>query len=99
MGSIKQKQGSICVQESTTKVPIVAELKRDSLQVSNVKLQKKSLVQVEEINWRPKNRAKKKLRMNMKRILNPKLKEEKITVIEDSSTEEDMESEKDLIPQ
>ena len=35
----------------------------------------------------------------MKSILNPKLKEEKITVIEDSSTEEDMKSEEDLSPQ
>ena len=35
----------------------------------------------------------------MKRILNPKLKEEKITVIKDSSTEEDMESEEELSPQ
>ena len=35
----------------------------------------------------------------MKRILNLKLKEEKITVIEDSSTKEDMESEEELSPQ
>ena len=35
----------------------------------------------------------------MKRILNPKLKKEKITVIEDYLIEEDMESEKDLSPQ
>ena len=44
LGSINKKQGSICVQESTTKFPVVAELKDDSLQVSNVNLQKKSLV-------------------------------------------------------
>ena len=35
----------------------------------------------------------------MKRILNPKLKKENITLIEGSSTEEDMESKKGLIPQ
>ena len=35
----------------------------------------------------------------MKRTLNPKLKKEKITVIKDSSTEEDMDSEKYLSPQ
>ena len=32
----------------------------------------------------------------MKRILNPKLKKEKITVIEDSSSEENMESKEDF---
>ena len=52
-----------------------------------------------ESKWRPTTRVKNKLRLNMKRILNPKLKKENITVIEDSSTEEDMENEKGLIPQ
>ena len=99
LGLIKQKQGSICVHESTTRVNVVAELKGDSLQVSNVNLQKKYLVHIEEIKWRPKTRAKNKLRLNMKRILNPKLKEEKITVIEDSSSEEDVEGEEELSPQ
>ena len=35
----------------------------------------------------------------MKIILNPKLKNEKITVIQDSSSEEDNESEESLSPQ
>ena len=35
----------------------------------------------------------------MKRILNPKLRKEKITVIEYSLTEEDMEDEEDLSSQ
>ena len=35
----------------------------------------------------------------MKRILNPKLKKENITVIEDSSSEENMENEEDSISQ
>ena len=52
-----------------------------------------------ELKWRPKTSAKNKLRLNMKRILNPKLKKEKITVIEDYSIEEYMESEKYLSPQ
>ena len=52
-----------------------------------------------ESMWRPKTRDKNKLRLNMKRILNPKLKKENITLIEGSSTEEVMESEKGLIPQ
>ena len=48
---------------------------------------------MKEVNWRPKTRVKKKLRLNMKRILNPTLRKEKITVIEDSLTREDMEDE------
>ena len=35
-----------------------------------------------EARWRPKTRAKNKLRFNMKKILNPRLMKEKITVIE-----------------
>ena len=42
---------------------------------------------------RPKTRAKNKLRLNMKNILNPRLMKEKITVIEDYSSQEDMEEE------
>ena len=57
------------------------------------------MVQIEEIKWRPKTRDKNKLKLNMKRILNPKLNEENITIIEDSSIEEDMKSEEDLNPQ
>ena len=33
--------------------------------------------------WRPKTRPKNKLRLNMKKLLNPKLAENKVTVIED----------------
>ena len=68
MGSIEQKQSSICVQESSTQIPVVAELKGDSLKISNVKLLRKSLVQLEETKWRLKTRAKNKLILNMKRI-------------------------------
>ena len=40
---------------------------------------------------RPKTRAKNKLRLSMKKILNRKLAKEKITVIEDSSSQEYLE--------
>ena len=46
-----------------------------------------------EMRWRPKTRAKSKLRLNMKKILNPKLAKERVTVIEDSSSQEDLEEE------
>ena len=52
-----------------------------------------------ETKWRPKTRAKNKLRLNMKMILNPKLRKEKITVIEDSLSQEDMEEEENLSSQ
>ena len=38
--------------------------------------------------WRPKTRPNNKLRLNMKKLLNPKLAEKKVTVIEDSSSQE-----------
>ena len=47
-----------------------------------------------EMRSRPKTRAKNKLRLNMKNILNPKLAKEKVTVIEDSSSQEDLGEEK-----
>ena len=81
LGLTEQKQSFIYVQESTTKVPIVAEMRNETLQVSNVKLHKESLVQVEKVKWRPKTRVKNKLRLNKKKILNPKLRKEKVTMI------------------
>ena len=41
--------------------------------------------------WRPKTKPKNKLRLNMKKLLNPKLAMKKITVIEDSSSQEELE--------
>ena len=49
-----------------------------------------------EMRWRPKTRAKNKLILSMKKILNPKLAKEKVTVIEDSSSQEDLEEEEGL---
>ena len=40
--------------------------------------------------WRPKARLKNKLRLNMKKLLNPKLAKEKVTIIEDSSSQEEL---------
>ena len=52
-----------------------------------------------ETRWRPKTRAKNKLILNMKNILNPRLMKEKITVIEYYSSQEDMEEEESLSSQ
>ena len=77
---------------------VVTGLKVDGVQLSAVKFQGKSFVMLgeTEMRWRPKTRAKNKLRLNMKKILNPRLMKEKIIVIEDSSTQEDMEEKESL---
>ena len=54
---------------------------------------------MKEVNWRPKTRVKNKLRINMKKILNPKLRKEKINMIEDSTSEEYMKEKEYLICQ
>ena len=48
------------------------------------------------VGWRPKTRPKNKLRLNMKKLLNPKLAQKKITVIEDSSSKEESEEDEGL---
>ena len=48
------------------------------------------------VGWRPKTRPKNKLRLNMQKLLNPKLAQKKITVIEDSSSQEESEENEGL---
>ena len=74
MRPIEQKQSSTCIQQISTKVFVEDDLKDKVFQSSEVKGQKKSLLQMRESIWRPKTRDKNKLGLNMKRILNPKLK-------------------------
>ena len=45
--------------------------------------------------WRPKTRPKNKLRLNKKKLLNPNLAKEEVTVIEDSSSEEKLHDSED----
>ena len=44
--------------------------------------------------WRPKTRPGNKLRLNMKKLLNPKLNKERVTVIDDSSSNEKLNDDK-----
>ena len=44
--------------------------------------------------WRPKTRPKNKLRLNMKKFLNPKLNKERVIVIDDSSSDEKLNEDK-----
>ena len=45
--------------------------------------------------WRPKTRPKNKLRLNMKKLLNPKLNIKEVTMLDTSSLDEKIESSKD----
>ena len=74
----------------------VVELKNEGIQISSINFRGKSYAMIGESNWRPKTRAKNKLRLNMKRILNPRLMKDKITIIEDSSSRENLEEDEDL---
>ena len=44
--------------------------------------------------WRPKTRPRNKLRLNMKKLMNPKLNKERVTMIDDSSSDEKLNDDK-----
>ena len=48
------------------------------------------------VGRRPKTKPKNKLRLNIEKMLNPNLAQEKITVIEDSSSQEELEEDENL---
>ena len=73
----------------------MVESKNEGLLISNINFRGKVYPMIGESNWRPKTRAKNKLRLNMKKLLNPRLMKDKITVIEDSSSREDLEEYED----
>ena len=61
LGLTEKKQSFISVQESTTRFPVAAEIRNDTVQVSNGNFQRKSHVWVKAVKWRPKTRVKNKL--------------------------------------
>ena len=67
------------------------------VELASVTHQGKALKKLGEVGaiWRPKTRPKNKLRLNMKKLLNPKLAEKKIIVIEYSSSQEKLEDSED----
>ena len=75
--------------------------KKEGVLISSVKFQGKSYAMLGDSTWRPKMRPKNKLRLNMKKIMNPKLAKEKIVVIgsEDSSSQENLKEDEDLSEQ
>ena len=58
---------------------VMKGVKREVIQLATIKHQGKSLSMLGEVGvgWRPKTRPKNKLRLNMKKLLNPKLAQEK----------------------
>ena len=72
-------------------------IKRKVVHLSSIKHQGKNLSMLGEIGagWRPNTRPKNKLILNMKKMLSPKLAQKKITVIEDSSSQEELEENED----
>ena len=72
-------------QEDKTVMPKKKKIKVKEF--ASIMHQGKSLNMVGEFSpgWRPKNRSKKKLMLNMKRLLNPKLNTEEVTMLDNSS--------------
>ena len=77
---------------------VMKGVKREVVQLAAIKHQGKTLRMLGElgVGWRPKTRPKNKLRLNMKNILNPKLAQEKITILEHSSSQEYLEEDESL---
>ena len=72
---------------------VMQGVKREVVQLAAIKHRGKTLSMFGEVGvgWRPKTRPKNKLRLNLKKNWNPKLAQEKITILEDSSSQEDLE--------
>ena len=67
-----------------------------AMELAIVRHQEKTLKMVKELalELRPKTRPKNKLRLNLKKLLNPKLNTAKVTMIDTSSSKENLESSK-----
>ena len=67
------------------------------MEFASVIHQGKTLKMVGELSprWRPKTRPRNKLRLNMKKLLNPKLNKEGVTLIDYSSSDEKLDVDKD----
>ena len=80
-GLLKQEQIHIEVREEINEIPVIDKTRVDNAQSSqegfeeNLEHQGKTLSTLGEIGvgWRPKTRPKNKMRLNMKKLVNPKL--------------------------
>ena len=81
-------------QEDKTVMPKKKKIKVKEF--ASIMHQGKSLKMVGEFapGWRPKTRSKNKFRLNMKKLINPKLNTEEVTVLDTYSSNEKLESSK-----
>ena len=68
----KMELEDIQVPNEKTKGKSMVGFKKEGVLISHVKFQGKSYAMLGESIWRPKTRPKNKLRLNMKKLLNPK---------------------------
>ena len=69
------------------------------MEFATIKHQGKSLKMMGELasTWRPKTRPRNKLRLNMKKLLNPRLNSKEVTVLDDDSSDEKPKIEKEAV--
>ena len=81
-------------QEDKTVRPKKKKIKVKAMEFAIVKHQGRTLKMIGELasTWRPKTRPRNKLRMNMKKLLNPRLNTKEVTVLDDDSLDEKIES-------
>lgn len=86
-------------QEDKTKKPKKKKTKIEGIELATIKHQGKTLKMVKELvsEWRPKTRSKNKLRLNMKKLLNPRMKTEEINVLDDESSDEELKIKKEAV--
>ena len=80
-------------QEDKTVRPKKKKIKVKAMEFATVRHQGRTLKMLGDLapRWRPKTRPKNKLRLNMKKLLNPKLNTKAVTVLDTSSSDEKIE--------
>ena len=80
-------------QEDKTVRPKKKKIMVKAMEFATVRHQGRTLNMLGDLapRWRPKTRPKNKLRLNMKKLLNPKLNAKEVTVLDTSSSDEEIE--------
>ena len=79
-----------CGQEDKTVKPKKKKTKVKAVELATVRHQGRTLKMLGEFapGWRSKTRPRNKLRLNMKKLLNPRLNTKEVTVLDDDSSDE-----------
>ena len=85
--------------EDITVRPKKKLIKVKAMEFSTVRHQGRTLKMLGYLapRWRPKTRPKNKLRLNMKKLLNPRLNTKEVTVLDDDSSDEKPKNEKKAV--